>query len=106
MHIIITNKSYAKIPSGYEHPPKNVTSELQAQPQPVFPNGNPQLNRQLSAQFGNLVYLHLKITNRIFVNFQNSRNALKEIYILCIMNSHRNPEAQNMYMFEVKIMKK
>ena len=37
-------------------------------------------NRKLSAQFGNLVYLHLKVTNRILANFKNSHNALKEIY--------------------------
>ena len=54
---------------------KNVTPTYNTQTSPVLPNGNPNLNRQPSAKFGNLVDPHLKITDRILAKFHNSLNS-------------------------------
>ena len=59
---------------------KKVTPKYNAQPQLVCPNSSHYLNRHLSAQFGDLVNPHLKITNGRLANFQNSLNLLKEIH--------------------------
>ena len=54
---------------------KNVAPSCNMQNQPVFPNGNPHLNRHFIAEFWNLVDPHLKITNRILAKFQNFHNS-------------------------------
>ena len=79
----------------YEAPTKNVTHKYNAQPQLVCPNSSHYLNRHLSAQFGDLVNPHLKITTGRLANFLKFPQSFKG-NTPCTKNSFRNPYGQNM----------